>query len=61
VNETGKLLLQDLDAFADDGVGWEVSGALDVEVESVRDGIVVKRLPFLRRLLPRGVLAWWPA
>jgi len=43
VDESGQLLLQHLDALLDDGVRLEGAGRLDVEVESVRDGIVVER------------------
>jgi hypothetical protein len=60
VDEPGKFLLQDLDAFADDGIRREVPGGLDVEVESVGDGVVVERLALLRRLFPLGVLARGP-
>ena len=60
MDEPGKLLLNDLDSFADNRIGREIPGALNVEVESVRDGIVVERLALLRGLLPPGILAWGP-
>ena len=60
MDEPGKLLLDDLDALADDDIGREIPGALDVEIESVRDGIVIERFTFLRGFLPPGILAWGP-
>lgn len=61
VDELRKLLLHDLDALRDDGIGLQVTSALDLEVESTGLGIVVKRLAGLTRLLELGVLAGGPA
>jgi hypothetical protein len=55
-----ELLLQNLDALLDDGVGLEVADALDLEIEALGHGVVVKRLALLRRLLPLGVFALGP-
>jgi hypothetical protein len=60
VNQTGEFLLQDLNAFCNDCIGRQVSGGLYVVVESIRYGIIVKRLAFLRRLLPFGIFTWGP-
>lgn len=60
MDEPRKLLLDDFNAFADDRIGREIPGGLDVEVESVRDSIVVERLTLLRGFLPPGILAWGP-
>lgn len=60
VDETGKLLLHDCDTLLDNRIRLQVACTLDLEVELVRDCLVVKLLRLLSRLLEVGVLAPGP-
>lgn len=57
VDETGKLLLHDRNSLLDDGIRLQVACALDLEVELVRDCLIVELLLGGLRLLVIGVLA----
>jgi hypothetical protein len=61
LNDGCQLLLEYFDALLDDDIGLQVSYTLDLEVESLGDGIVIKWFPFLRGFLPLGIFAFWPS
>jgi hypothetical protein len=60
LDDGGEFLLQHTDALLHNGVGLEAAGRLDVEVERLRDGLVVERLALLRRVFELGVLTFRP-
>ena len=53
-------MLQDFDSLLDDRVRFEIPYALHLEIEPLRDGVVVKRLAFLWRLFPISIFTFWP-
>jgi hypothetical protein len=60
LNNSRQLLLQDFDALLNDRIGLQISYALDLKVESLRDSVKIKWLTLLRRFLPVSIFALWP-
>jgi hypothetical protein len=59
-NNLRELFLQTLDALLNDCIWFMAANTLDLEVESVWNGIVIEWLALLSWFLPFGILALRP-